>query len=334
MIAGGRHAFQVLHPGSPVLRVRYRAGIVVDAHGFPDWVPYARAVVQLPPVRDDLGAHANRVVDVLAANRVLAGTDPLYADAPAGGGPAGWTWAHLPVVTPGAPRRAALVPIELHGAHRHLGGVSTARTDRTRRYLGEPGRWPVPSRVEATVADDALTKVEEHLGHALPADYRQYLRDSNGGGPHVAVVHVGLGFVADQPMFGVARPDALQDLLYANAWFGDRFTTDYVAAGYVQGGLIAVKVRGEATGSVWWFDDDDPRAKDDDTAEDVCERLLHHCADDFKVFWQMLCEPPEPLRAAAAAADVTQLHPDRMGAALPAAKRPTGPQPASGGATR
>jgi hypothetical protein len=341
MIAGGRYAFQIAHPGSPMLRVRYRAGIAVDAHGFPDWVPYARAVVQLPPVSPDLGVDEARVVDVLAANRTVAATgDPLYTDAPAGGGPAGWTWAHLPTLDPDPPRRVALVPIELHGAHRHLGGVSTGSTrwagyasanpapagaggaDRRRRGLGQPGKFPVPTRIHTRLSEEAVEKLETHFGYALPTAYRKYLAEANGGGPHVAVVHVGHGFVADQPFFGVAREDALQDLAYANAWFGDRFTPDFLAVGYVQGGLIAVKVRGGDEGSVWYWDDDDPRATEGDTAVDVCEQLLHRCADDFEVFWHTLCEPPDTLRALAEAANATTVTPDGMGASLPPSRRP------------
>ncbi|WP_238005928.1 hypothetical protein KZZ52_41980 [Dactylosporangium sp. AC04546] len=63
MIAGGRYAFQVIHPASPMLRNRYRAGIAVDPHGFPDWVPYARAVVELTPASPDPGVNEARVVD-------------------------------------------------------------------------------------------------------------------------------------------------------------------------------------------------------------------------------------------------------------------------------
>jgi hypothetical protein len=32
-IAGARFAFQVVRPGSPMLRIRYRAGIAVDPFG-------------------------------------------------------------------------------------------------------------------------------------------------------------------------------------------------------------------------------------------------------------------------------------------------------------
>src|SRR5439155_1992363 len=76
---GERYAMQVIHPGSPTLRVRYRAGILVTPSGVPDWLLYARAVVELPPVRPDLTREETRVVDVLAANEamVVAG-DPLW----------------------------------------------------------------------------------------------------------------------------------------------------------------------------------------------------------------------------------------------------------------
>ncbi|SBW21672.1 cell wall assembly/cell proliferation coordinating protein [Candidatus Protofrankia californiensis] len=321
VIPGGRYAFQIVHPASPVLRIRYRDGIPVGPHGFPDWIPYTRAVVRLPPCSPDLGVDEARVVDVLTANNTMAASgDPLWAGLPAGATPAGWTWAHMPLLLSG-PRWTALVPVELHGAYRHLGGVSTGRADRARRGLPAEGGAPPRIRFTQRLSDEVMEKVEERLGYGLPAGYRSFLRRTNGGCPAVPAVHPGFGFVVDQPFFGVARQDRLQDLVYANAWFGDRITPDFLATGYVQGGLIAVRVRGGDEGSIWYWDDDDPRDTDTYTAGDVCERLLHRCADDFVAFWQVLTEPPPSLRELAAHNPATVVVSEGMGVSLPASRR-------------
>ncbi|MEV7225652.1 SMI1/KNR4 family protein [Polymorphospora sp. NPDC051019] len=317
VIAGARHAFQVRRPGSSMLRVRYRAGVPVDPYGFPDWLPYARAVVRLPDVPDGVGLDEARVLGVLTANLVLAGTgDPLCPAGPTPDGPvatpAGWTWAFL-----ARTRLVALVPVELHASFRHLGGISTLTAPR--RGLGVPGTTGGPPRIgrSARLADDALAVVQERLGHPLPADYREFLAGTNGGWPVRPAVHPGFGFVVDQPMLGVARADWLHDLVYVNSLDAE-LLPGHLAIGYVQGGLITLRV---ADGSVWYLDDDDHR----DTDGDPPARLLRRCADDFTTFWQALREPPATLtgraesdiRAGAAA-------PHRLpgtGTALPPARR-------------
>lgn len=315
MIPGGRYAFQVFHPGSPVLRVRYRDGILVGPHGFPEWLPYARAAVQLPPPAPDLGPDELRVVDVLTANLAVAASD-----GPAGGTPAGWVWAHLAMS-----RRVALVPAELHGSLRHLGGVSSTRPGRSRRGLPGTSGPPPRLRYGERLSSAAVARLEEGLGYRLPASYRSFLVRTNGGRPDHPAVHPDHGFLLDQPLFGVARPDRLQDLAYAPGWFGDRLTGDWLPVGYVQGGLLAVRVRGGAEGSVWYCDDDDRRDADGYRAEQVCARLLHRCADDFTAFWLALRAPPARLQARAArdagGDRVGVLDAAGLGASLPAGAR-------------
>jgi hypothetical protein len=303
-----------------MLRIRYRGGVAIGPHGFPDWIPYARAVVQLPAARSDLGVDEARVLDLLTANEAVArGGDPLWVDVDTGGTPAGWTWAHVAMT-----RQIALVPVELHGAFRHLGGVSTGGFGRGARGLRVGDRRPPGIRFTERLSEEATNKIEEHLGYVLPAAYRSFLAGTNGGRPARPAVHPGFGFLVDQPFFGVSRRDWLQDLVYANEWFGDRLSADWLAVGYVQGGLIAVRVRGGDEGSVWYWDDDDHRDTDEHSAEDVCERLLHRCADDFGSFWRALCDVPEALRDGAirAAADALVVAPERLGTSLPAARRP------------
>ena len=68
---GARYAMNIVHPGSPVLRVRYREGVLIDPYGFPDWLLYARAMVTLAPPVAGYSREETRVLDVLAANAVI-----------------------------------------------------------------------------------------------------------------------------------------------------------------------------------------------------------------------------------------------------------------------
>jgi hypothetical protein len=314
-IAGARYAFRVAYPAAPMLRVRYRVGVPVDPWGFPDWTPYARTLIALPPAIADLSADEARVVDVRTGELVArADGDPLWDGSV--GTPPGWTWAHVAQT-----RHVALVPVELHASFRHLGGVSVGGTTRRGRGLAARGG---PPRILVTerLSDAAVVKAEDQLGVRLPPAYRDFLARTNGGAPAEPVVHPDHGFVLDQRLFG-CRADRPQDLGYANAWFGDRLTEEWLAIGYVQGGLLALKVRGDATGTVGYLDDDDPRDRDGFTAADVCERLMHRVAPDFVSFWTALRPVPSDLAALArsAATGAVAETPAGLGALLPASHR-------------
>src|SRR5947207_14834581 len=115
------------------------------------------------------------------------------------------------------------------------------------------------------------------------------------------------------------------DLAYANVWFGDRLTADFLAIGLVQGGLLVLKARGAGAGSVWFLDDDDPR--DDERYEPsiICRDLLVPCGADLPAFLGALSAVPRQLLAAAEQVVTSagaELHlPEGAGAALPRARR-------------
>ncbi|WP_131785281.1 SMI1/KNR4 family protein [Protofrankia symbiont of Coriaria ruscifolia] len=329
---GAHLALSIVHPGSPTLRIRYRDGVLVTPQGYPDWALCARAMVDLPHPEPGLTLDEVRVVDVLAANvamaRAAAGPDGdrLWL---AGGGPAedaalatppGWCWAHLgPHGRPG--RQLALVPIELHGSYRHAGGVrALPTTGRGLRLDAEPA--PVGHGPAEPVPDDVLDVLERLFGWPLPPRYRRFLAETNGAGPAAPGVLPGYGFVADQPLFGVARTDQHQDVSYAAEWVRDRLTLDFLPIGYVQGGLFAVKISGGDVDSIWYWDDDDPRDRNAFGADYICAHLLHRCADDIDDLWASLARPARPLlRIAAewaAAGRVTQVCDEAVGAGLPA----------------
>ena len=315
-IAGGRFAFRVARPAAPMLQVRYRQGVPVDPWGFPEWTPYARVMVALPPVIADLTVDEARVVDVRAAELVArTGDDPLWSGAV--GTPPGWVWAHSAQA-----RQVALVPVELHASFRHLGGVSVLAAKGAGRGLSARAGSPPRILVTERLSEAAITKTDELFGVRLPAAYRDFLARTNGGAPAEPAVHPGFGFVLDQALFGF-RDNRPQDLGYANAWFGDRLTADWLAIGYVQGGLLTLKVRGGAEGTVGYLDDDDPRDRDHFTAEEVCVRLLHRVAPDFASFWSALRPVPPELAelAASSAAGARIVAAEGRGALLPASHR-------------
>jgi hypothetical protein len=343
---GARFAMSVIHPGSPTLQVRYRQGVLVTPYGFPDWPLCARAVLEMPPPDPALTLEEQRILDVLAANAAMARVagepdgDPLWPVAAAGtvgGGrdgavstPAGWCWAH--VGTPDAARLLALVPIELHGAYRHAGGV---------RLLRAAGRGLPPEAEPLSVGpgpgdavpDDLLDLLESALGWPLPPVYRRFLAETNGAGPAAPAVLPPFGFVADQPLFGIARSDRHQDLSYVVEWLRDRLTVDFLPIGYVQGGLLAVKVSGDDLDSVWYLDDDDPRDREAYGPEEVRAHLLHRCADSVDDLWARLARPPATLVDLAGrwAGQVTQVRDGLVGAGLPARmKAPWQPQTRAG----
>jgi hypothetical protein len=233
--------------------------------------------------------------------------------------PAGWCWAHL-----GRERQIALVPVELHGAYRHAGGVRGLPNAERGLAVDDP-----PRRVGVAPGDevpaDVLDDLERLLGYALPPRYRRYLGATNGAGPIAPGALSPYGFLADQPFFGLARADQHQDLSYAPDWLTDRFTPDYLPIGYVQGGVLAVQVTGSAVDSIWYWDDDDPEDLDSFDAEHICANLLHRCADDIDDFWAALAAPYREMLDIAdellAAGDVRVLRPPLAGTGLPVAQR-------------
>ncbi|MFI1995571.1 SMI1/KNR4 family protein [Actinoplanes sp. NPDC020271] len=330
VMPGAGHAMSVIHPGPAALRVRFRQGVLIGPYGFPEWLLYARAVVELPPPIAELTADEQRVFDVLTANRVTRGADPLWPAAQAGGAtptPPGWCWARLPVTADGEPRRTVLVPIELHAAFRHGGATRTLPTGRPGPGVRtDPGAVPVPPRPGVPVPGQVLSQIEDLLGYELPGAYRRYLLECNGAGPAEPGVLAVAGLVADQPLFGLARDDALQDVGFAPQWLADRFTPEFLPVGFVQGGLLALRVAGQDAGSVWWLDDDDPRDDDRFGPAEICARLLRRCADDWDGFWTGLH------RSAAVLLEVADdlvtdgqarvVRPEFAGEALPAKLRP------------
>jgi SMI1-KNR4 cell-wall/A nuclease of the HNH/ENDO VII superfamily with conserved WHH len=328
-LPGSRWAAQIRPFDSPVLRIRYRGGVVINPGGRPEWDLMARAMVRLPEPSAGLTLDEVRVVDVLTANAVMAAAaDPLWPASAAADRhamtPPGWVWAHL-----FGTRDVALVPAEARGAFRYAGGVAAIPIDRTDRGVRIEAPTEVPMTHTEELPEKLLQRLEQRLGYSLPIAYRMFLASTNGGTPTAPGVHPGFGFIVDQPLFGLARSDLHQDLVYASQWYADRLTEEFLAIGYVQGGTLAIKVAGEDIGSIWYSDDDDDRDDDRFDAAYISAHLLGRCGADFDDFWRQLSTPPPRLAQLVSEAvehgRAVSIRTKDMGASLPRAKRPPEP---------
>lgn len=231
----------------------------------------------------------------MSANAALAATrHELWDTVPAVATPHGWTWHHV-VGT----RRLELVPVDVKALLRHHGGIATAAVahdKRGTRPLQEtrPAHFGLPKSTVA-VTEAQVQGVEEDLGYRLPGAYRSFLKAAGGCAPIGTALDADLGLLIDQPFFTVRDEAAVNDLVYINKCLRDHLTKDYLAVGFVQGGLLAVKVKGQAIGSVWFCAYDDARDVDPSQAPaDRVERLLLRAGDDFDQFLARLAgNPPE-----------------------------------------
>jgi len=132
-----------------------------------------------------------------------------------------------------------------------------------------------------------LGEVERRLGLPLPGDYRRWLAETNGGKPARAAVLPGLNFRWEHRAYGVRPDDELNDLVYCYGRFRDRFPAAWLPVAPLSGGILAVKVQGAQTGSVWYWDADEPGETDEADPGEL-ERLLHFCAASWEEFLQGL----------------------------------------------
>ncbi|MGW7006008.1 SMI1/KNR4 family protein [Streptomyces sp. NPDC054933] len=302
------YAGQVVYFPDPIRAARYPQGVRVDEHGYPDFSPYARAAAEIAEPPEGFGVDELRLTDYVSANAALhhAGHELFTGPSPVAT-PHGWTWHHVV-----GSRRMELVPVEVKALLRHHGGLATAAADQDKRGtrplqetrpvhfgvsedVGDDSAEPGES-VFAALSERRLREVEEDLGYRLPGAYRGFLKAS-GGRPAVGVaLDPDLGLLIDQPFFAVRDEAATDDLRYANKCLRDHLTKDYLGIGYVQGGLLAVKAKGEQIGTVWFCPYDDARDTNDywDSPQQRVGSLLLPCGDDFDAFLLRLAgNPPE-----------------------------------------
>ena len=295
------YAGQVVHFPDPVRAARYPQGVWVDADGYPDFSPYARAAAEIADPPEGFGIDELRLTDYVSANAALHlaghklwdGLDPVAT-------PHGHSWHHV-VGT----RRLELVPAEVKALLRHHGGLATAAADHAKRGTrplqdSRPVHFELPGDGgrdgEPAVSERQVCAVEEDLGYRLPGAYRAFLKAAGGAAPAGVALDPELGLLIDQPFFTLRDEAAVDDLRYVNKCLRDHLTKDYLGVGYVQGGLLAVKVKGEQIGTVWFCPYDDARDTADawDSPQQRVGCLLLPCGDDFDAFLLRLAgNPPE-----------------------------------------
>jgi hypothetical protein len=288
------YAGQVVHFPDPVRAARHPMGVRVDENGFPDFSPYARAAAEIAEPPEGFGVDELRLTDFVSANAALHATGhELWNDASPVATPHGWTWHHVP-----GGRRMELIPVEVKALLRHHGGLATAPVDQDKRGTRplqdtRPVHFGLPVR-GLSATEEQVLGVEEDLGYRLPESYRAFLKAAGGCAPVGAALDPELGLLVDQPFFTVRDEAAVNDLVYVNKCLRDHFTKDYLGVGFVQGGVIAVKVKGDAIGSVWFCAYDDARDRDGWTVQERVERLMLPCGEDFDAFLlRLVGNPPE-----------------------------------------
>ncbi|MDT0319657.1 SMI1/KNR4 family protein [Streptomyces millisiae] len=287
------YAGQVVQFPDPVRAARFPQGIRVDAQGYPDFSPYARAAAEIAEPPDGFGVDELRLTDYVSANAALhAAGHELWADLPPVATPHGWTWHHV-----AHSRRLELVPVEVKALLRHHGGLATTVVDQSKRGtrpLAEtrPTHFQVPHSV--AVPEDRVRAAEERLGYRLPEAYRSFLKAAGGCAPMGVALDAELGLLIDQPFFTLREEAAVNDVVYINKCLRDHLTKDYLGVAFVHGGIIAVKVRGEDLGSVWLCPYDDVRDRDGMGIAQRVTELLLPCGADFDDFLLRLAgDPPE-----------------------------------------
>ncbi|GEB49384.1 MULTISPECIES: SMI1/KNR4 family protein [Streptomyces] len=294
------YAGQVVNFPDPVRAARYPQGVRVDPYGYPDFSAYARAAAEIAEPPEGFGGDELRLTDFVSANAALhASGHELWAELPAVATPHGWTWHHVV-----RSRRMELIPVEVKALLRHHGGLATAAVDHAKtgtRPLQEtrPAHFKVPHGGGPAVPEQQVVDAEERLGYRLPGAYRTFLKAAGGCAPHGVALDAELGLLVDQPFFTVRDEAAVNDLVYVNKCLRDHLTKDFLGVGFVQGGLIAVKVKGESLGSVWFCAFDDARDADGMVVQERVERLLRPCGADFDEFLLRLAGSPPELETVA-----------------------------------
>ncbi|MFJ2025279.1 SMI1/KNR4 family protein [Streptomyces sp. NPDC087897] len=285
---------QVVNFPDPVRASRHPGGVRMDGSGHPVFSPYARAAAEIADPPPGFGIDELRLTDYVSANAAMAAAGhDLWDTIPAVATPHGWTWHHV-----AGGRRMELVPVEVKALLRHHAGLAGTDVDQDRRGTRplqetRPAHFRLPKGAVA-VSEQQVQGVEEDLGYRLPGAYRSFLKAGGGAAPVGVALDAELGLLVDQPFFTVRDEAGMNDLVYVNKCLRDHFTKDYLGVAFVQGGILAVKVRGRSPGSVWFCPYDDARDRDGWSVQERVERLLLPCGEDFDAFLQRLAgNPPE-----------------------------------------
>jgi cell wall assembly regulator SMI1 len=110
---------------------------------------------------------------------------------------------------------------------------------------------------EAPVSEAEVAQVESELGVRLPDQYREFLLKYNGGSPQPPAFRYGTGPYTDSlvQIFNCIRPGDYTDLRKQAQVFKGRVPDDMLPiAADPFGNIIAIGVKGDATGKVFFWD--------------------------------------------------------------------------------
>lgn len=140
-----------------------------------------------------------------------------------------------------------------------------------------------------------VAKLEKAIGSPLPSDYRAFLVATNGG--RTADTHrmFKLG-KEDVALNQLHRLDTPHSPLTSDGWRPDWFPPELLSIGSASGGIIAICLRGEHKGSIWYLDTLDARPSGSNPRVAWHDRRdFTKLAPSFLAFVSSLTPDPDPL---------------------------------------
>ena len=121
----------------------------------------------------------------------------------------------------------------------------------------------------------AIERLEAAINAPLPAEYREFLAATNGGRTPRSRRTFRAGRAGQVALNYLHSLDEDGSPLQSDGWRPDWIPTELLPIGSASGGIVALCLRGEHAGSVWYLDTADARP------EGSNPRVLWHDRRDF-----------------------------------------------------
>ena len=135
-------------------------------------------------------------------------------------------------------------------------------------------------RARGPVTERQIVEAEQKLGIHLPEPYRSWMRRT-GGGPPDQIYDIESVDGAVKTFVGL---ESTYNIVDQYRGFDELLPRDLIRVAHGSGGTIALKVKGEDIGSVWWSDHD---KADLLGAESPSHEYVTRLADNFEAFLAM-----------------------------------------------
>jgi SMI1 / KNR4 family (SUKH-1) len=140
------------------------------------------------------------------------------------------------------------------------------------------------------VGEVEVAAFEKQYGHALPADYRRFLLEVNGG--RLADENTSFRYGVVNALYSLDVPgDSAADLLTSAISLRRLLPNpDLLPIGYDEGGApILLALAGEHRGTVWWENTENPRPEGSNPRVEWFKRRdMKKLADSFEEFMRTL----------------------------------------------